>query len=151
MNRKFRRDFSPKKTRLSFSKDRKMDTGQTKRSQCALLVSQNIQGPSLMERLSPLLPLSTRLEPLCLLLGSWIQWASSHPKFSSLALHQETLHFLNKPFMFMPPYSGLPSLSSILVVVLFIFQGPAQLSASLLPSPNAPHTSFLCFLTGPLE
>lgn len=39
MNRNFRRDFSPKKTRLSFSKDRKMDTGQTKRSQCALLVS----------------------------------------------------------------------------------------------------------------
>lgn len=104
--------------------------------------------------LQSICPLLYWLEPLCLLLGLWMHWASSLTQFSWLALHRATSCLLNKKlFASMPPnsYSAVPSLLSILVVILFMFQGPAQLSTSLLPSPNTLHCSRLCFLIDLLE
>lgn len=127
-----------------FQKMERWTVGRQKQAMCITSIIEHLS--TLPYRASvPLLPSPMRLEPLGLLLGSWIHWASCPLKFSSLALHQATPCFLNKPFMFTPPnlYSALASLLSILVVIFFTFQGPAQFSALLHPTPNALHCSLL--------
>lgn len=110
-----------------FQKIEKWTLGRQKQPMCIACI---IKHPRTLPYRAPipLLSLPARLEPLCLLRGTFNVLSFISPKVLLTYTASGDTVFPEQALMFTSPnsYSALSSFLSTLVVILFIFQGPDQ-------------------------